>query len=100
MSYAKFTARGRGGASLGQRSLERICPAPDQCRSLEDYQRLNHRDLVDTATPLLVRERARAEERVMKSDPQAPDDRWAWWFEERILAIEAELTARCTDWGL
>lgn len=64
---------------------------PDPLRSIEDYQRLHHRDMIATSTALLVREHARAAQVLSWISPHHP---WNGWLEERLVALEDELAAR------
>ncbi len=61
---------------------DRLYPVPQPLRSLEEWARWRHLDLLDCSRPELLRERARLRLRLTLDD--APDS----WCLERLRALE------------
>ncbi len=76
----------RGGANA--RPLELLYPLPQPLDSLEDYDRVTHRDLSRLDTASLRREHYRCRHRLNCEHDPSP------WLAERLAAIRAELRQR------
>lgn len=73
--------------------LERLAEGlvPNDCRSLEDWQRLHHKDLPELPDDKLAREAMQIRAVLPFLRPRHPD---AGWLAERLSRLEAEARRR------